>query len=145
MILIGVSVLAFLVHYLSNTFVGRTKPNPEYTKILEKIEDLEKQAEAVNSPSTFSAYSKLKRTINQLHKDKTNIPSTKTPEAAWLLKFMPYVVCLGLVGYYEEVKMRGETTFWPFSSMLGYQEGKFFYFSLVPWYLLSLYTAKVII
>lgn len=127
--------------YLLNSL--STRPNSAKQELANTIKELKEQAEELNNPSTFAAFSKLQRKINALEIQLSSMKDQNTStEVIILLKLMPYLMAFLFLGSYYSLTIMGSEVYWPLNFILGYQEGKEYYLSLFSWYLISLNVIK---
>jgi len=119
------------------------KPNKYKQEIKKTINELRSQAEELNNPSTYAAYSKLNRKVKEMEKNCASMSDYESSQdLGWVLGLMPYFLSLLFIGQYTPFNIQGEFSFWPLDIFLGYQEQKTFHLSLVSWYLLALSIIK---
>lgn len=119
------------------------KPNKYKQEIKKTINELKTQAEELNNPSTYAAYSKLNRKIKEMEKNCAAMSDYEASnDLGWVISLMPYLLSLAFIGQYAMFDIQGDFSFWPLDVFLGYQEKKTFNLSLVSWYLLVLSIIK---
>jgi hypothetical protein len=119
------------------------KVNKEKQNLRKIIIEREAEAEELNNPSTFAAYSKFNKRTEEMKKDLAKLPDFESQsDLGWFVALTPYLACFLFIGQFEEFKILGDHTFWPIDFLLGYQEQKTFHLSLVTWYLLVLIIIK---
>jgi hypothetical protein len=137
--------LAGLVVYGTRWLKANIQPkaNREKENLRKMVKDREQEAEELNNPSTFAAYSKFNKKTEELKKQMNELPDFEaSTDLGMLISFMPYTTCLLFIGQYHDFSIIGDHTFWPVDFLLGYQEQKTFHLSLVSWYLLVLIIIK---
>mmetsp|Transcript_9274 Transcript_9274/g.9274 ORF Transcript_9274/g.9274 Transcript_9274/m.9274 type:complete len:136 (+) Transcript_9274:49-456(+) len=123
----GISIFGskYLLQQLS------TRPNTAKQELANTIKELKEQAEELNNPSTFAAFSKLQRRINTLEQQLGKMKEQSTSsEIVLIIKIMPYVFAFLFLGSYYNLNIHGADIYWPLNSILGYQEGRNYMLSL---------------
>jgi hypothetical protein len=145
MILYIVIAVAGASVYASRWMLKNLKPKANKAK-MEKhrlILDMKEQAEALNNPSTYAAYSKFNRKISLMEKELASMPDAEgNNDLYWIVVLMPYFAMFLFVGQTYEIPVAGEDIYWPVHGFLGYQSQKIYHFSLSSWYLISLIVIK---
>jgi hypothetical protein len=122
------------------------KPNKAKADMRKLINELKEQADELNTPSTFAAYSKLNRKVLAMEKDLNTMPDLEAShDLYWVIAFLPYIAVFAFIGQSYEMAILGEDVYWPINRILGTQEHKTFYFSLSAWYVISLIVIKSLI
>jgi uncharacterized membrane protein (DUF106 family) len=128
--------------------LGTLKPKPNEAKLEMKktINELKQQAEELNSPSTYAAYSKLNRQIQNMEARYSEMQDVQGhTDLYWVIVCMPYASALLFIGQTYDLNVYGEDVYWPIHNFIGKQENKVFHLSLSVWYAVCLIVIKFLV
>lgn len=148
MMIYAVMGLGIAAIYGSRWLLESMKPKPNKSKeeLKKTIHELRQQAEELNTPSTYSAYSKLNKQVERMEKEMHEMPDfSGNNDLYWVIVLMPYIASFLFIGQYHELSILGEDVYWPIGSIIGYQEHRKFYLSLSAWYIICLMVTKTFI
>lgn len=137
--------LAALAIYGSKWMLNLLAPRPNKAKAeyRKAVSELKLQAEELNTPSTYSSFSKLNRRVQSMEKELEKMPDFEGKnDLYWVIVLMPYFACLLFIGQTYEMNIYGEDVYWPIHNIFGFQMQKTYSISLPMWYVLSLVVIK---